>query len=634
MGDGPKPKRARLSGPRIVDALDADQQAYAARSSKLYASCLTRFGWGLMPAKQIQAIFADAVADLRQSDVPASWLTFARLGAAGRQSSHCQRDLMKQIVAPMIGDISAIIRFPLAMKTLKRKSMAETVTTDYSMIAPHKLAASLFEHRRTVFNHKFFGAPLPGNYELILQDFWQRRVHPEDPRKAFMLQEYLAKGWVANQEEFERKVVPLAIHGDGVAVTNRLTYDAVSFSSVLAEGLPTIDSKMLIGGCLNRCKVKNTRDQWWRVASWSLEALLSGKHPRLSHQGTAMQGYDASIGGKPLCDGLLFGVFMIRSDMEYATNYLGLEHFQSLTPCPWCTADSNSVPWTDVRCCATWRRHMWVDKTDAQWRASRGGPVHPLFKLTGVTISTFTPDSMHILDLGVWGRVVSNAAHHLLYDGILPGRNHDQRLESLWCAVKAEYMASRPPSQLSNLTSGMFGKQSEQPDTHIIKAAETRHLVPVLGAVWSRVADFTNPTQCRIRVLFDHAKEVLACMEELKDIDLFYTPPAIRLRLMRGIQGVATQYSALSAECIHSKTLRFKFVPKIHFMLHIAAYSKFQNPRKSWTYSDESFMGILKAILQSCARGTKANNMGVKANEKWLTGTLIRQRVALGEPVG
>ena len=62
-------------------------------------------------------------------------------------------------------------------------------------------------------------------------------------------------------------------------------------------------------------------------------------------------------------------------------------------------------------------------------------------------------------------------------------------------------------------------------------------------------------------------------------------------------------------------------VPKFHFLAHVALHSRIANPRLSWTYTDEAFMGIVKKIVESCVSGTSPTRIVSKLCKKWLLGT-------------
>ena len=62
----------------------------------------------------------------------------------------------------------------------------------------------------------------------------------------------------------------------------------------------------------------------------------------------------------------------------------------------------------------------------------------------------------------------------------------------------------------------------------------------------------------------------------------------------------------------------FNIVPKHHYMWHMARQAKFINPRKTNTMLDETFMGIVKDIVRSCAHGSQCHRIHMSFVEKYM----------------
>ncbi len=67
-------------------------------------------------------------------------------------------------------------------------------------------------------------------------------------------------------------------------------------------------------------------------------------------------------------------------------------------------------------------------------------------------------------------------------------------------------------------------------------------------------------------------------------------------------------------------------VPKFHFLEHLSLQSRFQNPKWSWTYTDEDFMGIMKDVAEACTVATPWDQVVPKVCEKWRLGYGLRLR--------
>ena len=211
--------------------------------------------------------------------------------------------------------------------------------TDHALIAPHMVASLLWQHARSVFFSRFIGSSI---FDAVsAQDrlaAWWRKIPDFDPRLSPLIEAYTAAGIVSGPEDFMRRAIPYALHGDAVPCTKRMSLDTVSWSACVPQGLSTMDAKFLMCGILNRCRGVGTLAVMWSIISWALGAFSSGLHPMTDFENKAwIAGSDAaSSAGLPFSGPFFFVCWMIRGDLEYFSNYLNVNHFNSLFPCPWC----------------------------------------------------------------------------------------------------------------------------------------------------------------------------------------------------------------------------------------------------------------------------------------------------------
>ena len=64
----------------------------------------------------------------------------------------------------------------------------------------------------------------------------------------------------------------------------------------------------------------------------------------------------------------------------------------------------------------------------------------------------------------------------------------------------------------------------------------------------------------------------------------------------------------------------FNFVPKNHYLFHMAALGKHMSPKLAWCYQGEDLMHKVKVLAQGSFRGTPAKNLGNKVMGKYLIG--------------
>ena len=103
---------------------------------------------------------------------------------------------------------------------------------------------------------------------------------------------------------------------------------------------------------------------------------------------------------------------------------------------------------------------------------------------------------------------------------------------------------------------------------------------------------------------------------------------------MRGFKGTAAQAKKLQelvlsmnlgisnlCHAFHKQGLfLFNFIPKNHYLFHLADLAKHLSPKLGWCYQGEDLMQKVKVMAQGSFRGTPAKGLGNKVMEKYLIG--------------
>ena len=620
------------------------QQRLARREERPVVSLLARhlleeFGFGRVSATHCQLVANLCVKD--HADSPEELRSIAALGGWGKHQSNIHTELCALIKARL--KLQEPLEFAMPLKTLKRlrdDSRIEVLGRS-SIIPPYRVAGDMWAHRQKEFCKRFVGVEYVTAMPRALTRFWKSAVHPEDPRLAPLLEAYQKNGVVTDFDDFARRAIPIALHGDAVPCTNRMSLDALSWSSCLTNA-PSEDAKFLMTGLLDRTICDGSRSSMWSMVIWALCPLLLGRYPQKDWAGRDWTPgtSDQRNGGSPLCGNYFFVIWQMRGDLDYFSNYLDLEHFRALFCCPWCEANLledpadprcavwNVIPrpWNDWSDRAAWLNSCWA--SHSAWLEAHGGVsnVHEIFRLPGVCIFTVRPDSLHIMELGVVHRIIGNTLFHLCFTaGLVPGDGPAARLARVWDSIVASYRALQVPVQLGALKLSMFcnpdSPHRQQPNlTTMVKAAESRYLAEVMPAVFS---SFLRPGDAV-------DKHILACLQNL---NTYYTclsctdyrlPDATQRDLRGALWAMNRHYNFLGAWARENHLRRWGVTPKFHYALHIALGSIYENPRKSWTYLDEDAMSLWKSIGESSTRGTAAQDVVRKMTRRYLMGIDLR----------
>ena len=249
-----------------------------------------------------------------------------------------------------------------------------------AMLLPHVLFSSLYHFYPAAWQKIIVPS------EERLKEFWKLQVkHPA----------FEAHPVLDSNPEFQKKMVPLALHGDGTPVvgigkiwSRQLTI--YSFNSLLGHGA-TKDMQLHVWSCFDECCGPSTTDEFFYILSWSLEALQKGRWPESNHLG---QKYDPSsterkLAGTFLANGYCGILWSLVGDLEYFNKVLQLPHYSNKThPCALCrcSGGSDATSWKDCRLSAAWLSMQWKP-AESLWLHSFWQQCFSLFLDLGTFVS-------------------------------------------------------------------------------------------------------------------------------------------------------------------------------------------------------------------------------------------------------
>ena len=399
-------------------AAAATSSAGPAPPSALASLCLDKWAWGEMSIPMVQAICQAAITDgNNHPDV---------------------KELAKATTLVHLHDKIPENPFTNALTKTKLYMQVPGATTIEGswqhMMLPHELFAAMYSYDKDLFVEKMCG----GSVEEIGKFWEQMKGHPAYEGHPVHL-----------RANFKERCIPLALHGDGVAVTGinkkwAKSCDAFSWKSVLSRG-STISCNYLIWLFFWLLSVKaggmNTWDRFVKKLSWSFYWLFVGKFPDKDEFGTLYDkdSDDGKRAGKDLADGFYACLWLLLGDLEYLAKAWGLANPGCLTPCSLCKANKSTIPWTDCRDAATWRGTIWTATT---WMEAGPARSHLFHKVPGLTIHAYVPDIMHTLHLGCYayfiGSVLKHLVHHHMRGTI---KNNCDRI---WAVLKEAYQDQHP----------------------------------------------------------------------------------------------------------------------------------------------------------------------------------------------
>ena len=548
---------------------------------------------------------------------------FALLGKEGRHPQNIARGIQNMLGEP---SVPGLVIGKIHMKVERPRDAGQSVQeVDHPLVAPHEYFSHLYHNCKERFAYLFYG---PDSNEDNIEHFWTEVQERQDPR--------LENHPILELDNWKRKVVPLSLHGDGVACVRRgragsKTFDALSYTGTLAYGA-TSKTKLFITGWLHDCVAQrcpgnnyDSEEELWGMIIWSFKALDSGKWPTADWNGAEFppDSLDAVRANTDLANGMRAVIWCIKGDLDWYSKALWLRNYNRDDACDFCeatvtNADLNMRALNFGRTC-TWKHTL---RSPAQWRATTS-VMHFLFaSLTYLSIWNVECDDLHVKFQGVYPHMFGSILYLLIFH-CMTGSVSDN-LEECWRRILAEHKSLSIKTQINKLTFSMFTNPAQPGNDWPMlngRAAEIKHLTKPLRNVWMNTAPRGN--------IFRHGVDV--CMDmlcEMQDIlDSTYRDVFLNIdesaRYRRCVSTSLLEYVALAgladAERRHDprKPLLFDTIIKLHWMWHAGYKSQYLHPTRSACWSDEDYMHLVRDVVQSCVDGTPSHLVPMRFVSRW-----------------
>jgi len=528
-------------------------------------------------------------------------ISLAQTGFWGQYPSHVKRDLETQFFKK----VSYALPFAVETMVVNSKSN-EVIPMKVHLFLPHLVIEGLTKY--------------DGEHDAIfrtdlLESFWGS-VKPKDPRLVALLSE--------TEIRFEdlKNTVPLLVHGDGVEYLEDDSLEVQSFGPLLVSG-DSFDCLFLMGAYPYSCTVKSTRkvgpkgdiSTWGKlskVISWSFEALQNGVHPTCGPDGEPLiDPVLKQYAGKPFK--YRYVIWAISGDHEHHSNHYKLPHWKSNRWCWNCDCSHVGKPGFDFN--PTTR--AWVERQVEEELAERISP-HQIFKIPGITAFSVSHDPLHVLYTnGILSHFFGSCLHTLLYTGTgKQAKSAPERLAILWQRLQAFYQQNHTESRLTNLQLSMILPDPDSPHNAYpyfkAKASETKHMVGFMVELLKHTQDTTVQAQQKLQAaiaisqfcrLLDTSGAVPTSSEASKAKETMYT--------------FLSNYSCLNQWAKNNNLKLFHLVPKFHMAWHMAEHFEYLNPRFTWTFKCEDYVGKISKLAHGCTFGTSRMNVSFSVCSKY-----------------
>ena len=447
-----------------------------------------------------------------------------------------------------------------------------------------------------------------------LNAFWSG-CHPSDPRWADIAHLDRDKLWNWG--------IPFRIHGDGIPC-NGETLNSVQWCSLICEG-STVDTHFLSFCYFQSTSYEDeTKDSLWQRFVDSLRIAETG----------------LNTDGTPLAGGFFLAPWMSTGDEDWDINHLKMPgHWNQNHPCRACRADRNPNSkhcWTYFRSDASWMSTTFLDPAEwRNWAALCERPLNPLFRPRdrgGLGLGPYFVwhDRLHTVDLTICAHVNGHVLWHFAYTDLMNGSPEDN-LSEIVTEIKSEYRDRRTTTQFGNIFLGMvIDPEKPNSDFPVLrgKAAEQRHLLPILCSIWRKRYRRNNQYEAHIMRILENLEIFYDTLDSKDDHGtiLAHLPESSVHNLRVAIDLILTHVDAARAIATAPglNMMLWPIVPKYHKLWHIGFESQFGNPRLAMTFGGEDFVRIMKGIATASYHGTPLINRSKSIVDNYCLGMVLK----------
>ena len=560
----------------------------------------------------------------------------AALGGHGQFPGNCHRDLLrllqKKIQRGRLGGLKQSPQFSIKVPCIDSKEEDAHQEVDFHFFLPHLWVAGIFESYPDVAQHVF-------GLQHVKQ-FW-KNVKNNDPRLKSSPVAWEKANRKEQWEQNKNLTIPLWLHGDGVEFSTDSLL-VFSFGGVLCQpqgigrkrnglqesqgqrGLKqsqAIDHSFCLAAWPKSAQAKDTWTEIHQVLAWSFKSLWEGTHPKEDWKGRDLPQPMQKLAGKPITpEKYRFYVWQYLGDLEYFSNCMQFPHWQKDSFCWLCNCNRKTKglsPW-DWRDEPGWKMASGLEESQEESPSK-----HTLMNSIPGGLARFRPclDVLHTIDLGVAPRLAGSVLHSWIYPNGCKEDNAAERLMHIWKDIKEAYQELNISERFTNLVLSMVVSDTRSPFSKppILKgkAGEIRHLIPALTKVaWKKANQgeaFAHMAECL------HA---LATFYDLLATSDFFMKQNEAKETFQAIKKCLRHCTWLKQHYNHG--IKFKMTPKFHFAYHLGYQAQFENPKVSWTYKNESWVGSMAQIGHSVAHGCRAPRISKSFCNKYLLGYQLR----------
>ena len=375
----------------------------------------------------------------------------------------------------------------------------------------------------------------------------------------------------------------------------------------------------------------------------SLRAMYYGKWPTKDPLGNEIVGPQESDSftnkGEALAGGYKLVCWINKVDMDFHINhYQQPGHWSSNRPCPACPctrAEDSIDRWNDFCTSAGWKSKTFTCMVKyAEYSRKLKKTVHPICRPLsqgglGMHIMSQYKDALHVADMGVTKHACGNVLWLLCYTDVLGEQMTPAgKMEQVWGEMCELYQSRGTSSQYSFLSLLSFCDPKKPRAEYPVlsgKGAEMRHLVLILLTILIKYSRSVNRFEQHVLQVLNRLHSFCVALDfTLDGLFPFHLPTSVSQQLLTDVEALLKHWSLLSRTSLERDLKLWHVVPKHHYFWHIGQEAAHLNPRMSWCYANEDFVGKLATVGLSTRHGQATAYRSKQLVEKYILGIALR----------
>lgn len=429
---------------------------------------------------------------------------------------------------------------------------------------------------------------------------------------------YMAGHPIASDPTQWATCLPLGLHGDGVRFSATDSALAITWNGLLAQSRTPLCTRHLVTVVPTPFLLESSKFELSTVITWSLAAIMDGRHPPCDHTGQAWADpVRAARAGQPLAPPWKGAPVDFRGDWLHQSAFWRLPSATGKKMCWLCDATSKGpCSWVFAGPNARWRHRP----HDTAWYLARRH-TNPLSRLPGFRLQFIRVDEMHCIKLGIARFAVAGALLEMAQGGGFGPLPLDNQLQEAWASFREWRRQRRIQANPRRFTRERLGLGKGEFAHSASKAHNTRILIAWLCdkfLAWDQ-ADASDRNKVTGMVLHG-LSSMFHLMESSKGI--FFQPQVAQQFCAAG-ERVVSGYLWLARDSTARGLLWWPARPKIHAVCHLISFvrDECRNPKHTGCMADEDVLGQLIRLAKVTARRSVAEGALfrylVRMTRKW-----------------